>query len=173
MSSLVELITSVGQLAAFPITMSKYKNDRKLIYVNNTFCTLTGYTADECLDKNCRFLQGPDTEEDAINAIRHAFAEKITIFQDLLNYKKNGEAFINRLVLLTFDYDHEKYILGLQHVVEKVSENKYHYSELNDKLLNPIASLLLYAENSTQINADTKEKFLDRLNYISKFIINL
>ena len=61
-----------------------------MVYVSNEFFKHTGYTVEESLGKNCRFLQGPETEENDILQIKLAIKlKKITI--DILNYKKNGE----------------------------------------------------------------------------------
>ena len=57
----------------------------------------TGYTVKESLGKNCGFLQGPETEENDILQIKLAIKLKKKITIDILNYKKNGEKFWNRL----------------------------------------------------------------------------
>ena len=173
MSSLEELIKSIGDIAQFPITLSRYDNERKLIYVNQTFCNLTGYSQDFCIERNCKFLHGPETDPEAIKSMRKAFDDKISVFQDIVNYKKNGEKFINRLVLLTFDYGNAKYILGLQHEVEAVSEKTMHHGELNDKLLNPLSSMLIFAEDVSELDDYIIEKVRERLSYIAAYIQNL
>ena len=43
-----------------------------LVYVNEAFTRLTGYTSDDALGRNCRFLQGPGTEPAAVQRIRDA-----------------------------------------------------------------------------------------------------
>ena len=50
--------------------------DNPLIYVNSGFEQMTGYAASEVLGKNCRFLQGPDTDPAAGNTIRQAIREE-------------------------------------------------------------------------------------------------
>ena len=49
--------------------------------------------------KNCRFLQGPDTDPVAVQAIRDAIAASAPLILDLLNYRKDGTPFWNRLSL--------------------------------------------------------------------------
>ena len=44
--------------------------DMPIIYVNNAFTAMTGYTYDEVVGKNCRFLQGPETHSAAAQEIR-------------------------------------------------------------------------------------------------------
>jgi PAS domain S-box-containing protein len=73
--------------------------DRPIIYVNRGFEFLTGYSRDECMGRNCRFLQGPDTDRSTVDRIRHASHHGEELIVDLLNYRKNGSTFWNRLSL--------------------------------------------------------------------------
>ncbi|MBL0951818.1 MAG: PAS domain-containing protein [Pseudomonas sp.] len=73
--------------------------DRPIIYVNRGFEHLTGYTREECIGRNCRFLQGPDTDRAVVDRIRHATRAGEDLIVDLLNYRKNGTTFWNRLSL--------------------------------------------------------------------------
>jgi phosphoserine phosphatase RsbU/P len=68
-----------------------------LIYVNSGFERLTGYTRESVLGRNCRFLQGPDTEPDVAEAIRKAIADQTECTVEILNYRKDGSPFWNRL----------------------------------------------------------------------------
>ncbi len=68
------------------------------MFVNDAFSKLTGYARDEILGRNCRFLQGPDTDRDDVARIRDAVERRVSIEVDLINYKKNGETFWNRLL---------------------------------------------------------------------------
>jgi len=71
--------------------------DNPLIYVNEGFEKLTGYTAREVLGKNCRFLQGNQTDHAAVEEIRTAIKEQRPCVVELLNHRKDGTAFWNRL----------------------------------------------------------------------------
>jgi len=73
------------------------KPDCPLIYVNKGFEKLTGYSADYTCGANCRFLQGKDTDPSAVEEIRQALNEKRECVVEILNYRKNGEPFWNRL----------------------------------------------------------------------------
>ncbi|WP_218014120.1 PAS domain-containing protein [Rubellimicrobium roseum] len=73
--------------------------DNPVVFVNNAFCRLTGYERDEILGRNCRFLQGPDTDPAALSRIREAIAAVRSIEIDIRNHRKNGEPFWNRLLL--------------------------------------------------------------------------
>ncbi|MFN2371123.1 MAG: PP2C family protein-serine/threonine phosphatase [Candidatus Krumholzibacteriia bacterium] len=71
--------------------------DRPLIYVNEGFERLTGYAAAEVLGRNCRFLQGPDTDADTVQVMRQAMQHGRECTVEILNRRKDGTPFWNRL----------------------------------------------------------------------------
>jgi len=71
--------------------------DNPLIYVNSGFERITGYPAAAVLGKNCRFLQGPDTDPEAAAIIRQAVIEETECTVEILNYRRDGSSFWNRL----------------------------------------------------------------------------
>jgi PAS domain S-box-containing protein len=73
--------------------------DNPVVFVNDAFCRLTGYARDEIIGRNCRFLQGPDTDPAIVARIRDAVAQVTSIETDIRNYRKSGEPFWNRLLL--------------------------------------------------------------------------
>lgn len=73
--------------------------DNPIIYVNRAFTQLTGYTREEILGTNCRFLQGPGTNQDDVAKVRKAIEDRQSIEIDLLNYRKDGTSFWNRLLV--------------------------------------------------------------------------
>ncbi len=73
--------------------------DNPIIFANDAFLKLTGYAREEVIGRNCRFLQGPDTDPQAVAAMRQAIAAGEDIATDLLNYRKDGSTFWNALYL--------------------------------------------------------------------------
>ncbi|HEY1189615.1 MAG TPA: PAS domain S-box protein, partial [Gemmata sp.] len=71
--------------------------DNPLVYVNPGFETMTGYSAAEALGRNCRFLQGKNTDPAAVAAVRTGMREGRPVLVELLNYRKNGSTFWNAL----------------------------------------------------------------------------
>jgi PAS domain S-box-containing protein len=73
--------------------------DNPIVFANPAFLALTGYSADEVLGRNCRFLQGPDTDPAAVAQVRGAIAGRKEVKVQLLNYRKDGSTFWNELYL--------------------------------------------------------------------------
>ena len=71
--------------------------DQPLVFVNDAFCELTGYTAEESIGRNCRFLQGHHTSPEAMRSIGEALRAGRSIAVRLLNYRRDGLAFWNDL----------------------------------------------------------------------------
>lgn len=71
--------------------------DNPIIFANRAFLQMTGYALDEIVGANCRFLQGPDTDQETVSSVREAIASRKDIAVEILNYRKNGAAFWNAL----------------------------------------------------------------------------
>ncbi len=71
--------------------------DQPIVLANRAFLELTGYTAEEIIGSNCRILQGKGTSPIAVAAIRCALLEQRETTVELLNYRKDGAPFWNRL----------------------------------------------------------------------------
>ncbi len=71
--------------------------DNPMIFVSDEFAGQTGYTPEEAIGRNCRFLQGPDTDPHAVEAVRQALRAQTRFTIDILNYRKDGSPFLNRL----------------------------------------------------------------------------
>ena len=85
---IVQQAVQVGVLITDP-----NQPDNPITYVNQAFELSTGYAKAEILGKNCRFLQGPDTDPDSVTQLRNAIAEHRSCTVTLKNYRKNGIEF--------------------------------------------------------------------------------
>ncbi|MDJ0643396.1 MAG: PAS domain-containing protein [Erythrobacter sp.] len=74
-------------------------DDIPIVFANRAFRRLTGYSEEEILGRNCRFLQGPKTDAEPVARIREAIANEDVVVVELLNYRKNGTTFWNALHL--------------------------------------------------------------------------
>lgn len=80
--------------------------DNPVVFVNESFVRLTGYPKEEIIGRNCRFLQGPDSDPKTIRALHDAVERMQPIEVDIRNYRKDGEPFWNRLLMApVFDAD--------------------------------------------------------------------
>jgi PAS domain S-box-containing protein len=80
--------------------------DNPVVFANDSFCRLTGYDRNEIVGRNCRFLQGPETDPATVRAIHDAVERVEAIEIDIRNHRKNGEPFWNRLLMApVFDAD--------------------------------------------------------------------
>jgi PAS domain S-box-containing protein len=71
--------------------------DCPLVYVNPAFVEITGYAAEDAVGRNCRFLQGAESDQQTITRIREALARGEGFNEDIYNYRKDGSGFWNAL----------------------------------------------------------------------------
>lgn len=81
------------------IIITEATEDNPIVYVNPAFTQITGYTEEETLGRNCRFLQGPETDQVIVQHIQQAITERREIKTLLKNYRKDGSWFWNQLIL--------------------------------------------------------------------------
>lgn len=84
--------------------------DNPIVFVNRAFLDLTLYEEAEAVGRNCRFLQGPQTDPATVTEIRNAIADERAVALDILNYKADGTPFWNALYLGPI-FDHEGQLL--------------------------------------------------------------
>jgi PAS domain S-box-containing protein len=75
------------------------QEDNPIIFSNRAFSELTGYSQDELIGRNCRLLQGPETDPAVIDRIRQAIHEQRPSAENILNYRKDGSSFWNALFI--------------------------------------------------------------------------
>ncbi len=90
--------------------------DNPIIECNAAFIELTGYTRDEIIGRNCRFLAGEGTEPWLTDALRVGIKSGQPVMAEILNYKKDGSPFRNALMIAPiFDADgNVEFFLGSQ-----------------------------------------------------------
>ncbi len=67
--------------------------DNPIVYANGAFEEMSGYQLPEIIGRNCRFMQGPDTDPEAVAKIRAAIEDFEPVAVELLNYRKDGSTF--------------------------------------------------------------------------------
>ncbi|MXP64323.1 PAS domain-containing protein [Roseomonas sp. M0104] len=71
------------------------QHDNPIVFANRAFQDLTGYREDEIVGRNCRFLQGAQTDREVVAEMREAVAEQRPLSVEVLNYKRDGTPFWN------------------------------------------------------------------------------
>lgn len=92
------------------------EQDNILIYVNPAFERMTGYSSEEILYQDCRFLQAGDRDQPSLQLIRETLREGGRCREILRNYRKDGTPFWNELSLSTIKNadDGQTYFIGVQ-----------------------------------------------------------
>lgn len=92
------------------------EQDNILIYVNAAFERMTGYSSEEVLYQDCRFLQAGDRDQPSLARIREALRNNVSCREIMRNYRKDGTPFWNELSLSTVTNadDGLTYFIGVQ-----------------------------------------------------------
>ncbi|MFG0852730.1 histidine kinase famiy protein [Pseudomonas sp. FYR_2] len=75
------------------------RDDNPIIFANRAFLEMTGYGLEEIIGRNCRFLQGPETDASIVDTLRDSIAQRVDIATEILNYRKDGSSFWNALFI--------------------------------------------------------------------------
>lgn len=95
-----DLVMQALEATNISVTISDLtRQDQPLVFVNQAFCDTTGYSRKDVIGKNCRFLQGEDTDPEVVKAIRDAITAGKPLSIQITNYRKDGEPFENMLDL--------------------------------------------------------------------------
>ena len=169
---LLEEIMKIGD--SFPICLTIVdikKSERPCLYVNSKFEKYTGYSKDEVLGKNLSLLQGPETDIETIHFMRKCFQQNEACIQDIINYTKSGDLFLNRLMMIPIEaiYNGKKdtFYLGFQHNMTDIKGLKPEESlmrvksaEINHIVKNSLAIVFGKILNPKNTIKDSKEMFL-------------
>jgi PAS domain S-box-containing protein len=139
-----ELLKLMIETSNDGIVVAEQEGDENiLIYANQAFQLLTGYSTDDILYQDCRFLQGDDRDQPGLAAIRQAIKNFQPCRQIIRNYRKDGSAFWNELSITPVfnDADQLTYYIGIQKDVtvqveasERVHELEAEIANLKDQL---------------------------------------
>ena len=111
------------------------REDNPMIYLNDRFEALTGYS--NVIGENCRFLQGKGTDPEARAALREAIDARRPVSVDILNYRQDGQKFWNRLDVAPI-HDEEGEVTNFVGFQREITERKVRERRL--EVLNRILS---------------------------------
>lgn len=135
--------------------------DNPLVYVNDSFLKLTGYTRDEVVNNNCRFLQGPETDPHTLQEIRNALEAKKPITVELINYKKDGSKFWNHLTISPVYNDRKELVnyVAVQRDVTHYRDMELHLKN-KEKEVNALKKAVQLLKERVQEQEDTIGSFI-------------
>lgn len=98
------------------VVTNPFLDDNPIVYVNEAFTRSTGYARSASVGRNCRFLQGEDTDKANVDKLRNAIENEQTVTVDIVNYRASGEKYLNRLVVspLHDAAGNLQYFIGIQ-----------------------------------------------------------
>ncbi|RYG65188.1 PAS domain-containing protein [bacterium] len=135
-----QLAVAVSTLSSGVIITDATIPDDPIIYANDGFCSLTGYAPAEILGRNCRFLQGPDTDPVAVQEMREAIAQRRSHECILLNYRRDGSPFLNEIIINPV-FDGEGKLTSFVGVEHDVTEREQSRQSLEEKVQERTADL--------------------------------
>ena len=108
--------------------VDNFDGEMRIIYANPAFYQLTGYSPEEVLGINCRFLQNEDRDQPGLEEIRQAIKEQRACTVELRNYRKDGSLFWNELTVapLYNDVGELTHFVGMQKDVTDRKNAEYH-----------------------------------------------
>ncbi|MBK6801394.1 PAS domain-containing protein [Novosphingobium sp.] len=103
------------------------QQDNPIVACNEAFIELTGYAREEILGRNCRFLRGERTEPEQTAMLREAVSASRPVMVELINYRKDGSAFRNAVMIAPlFDEKGElAYFLGSQMAIDDSGDSRH------------------------------------------------
>jgi PAS domain S-box-containing protein/putative nucleotidyltransferase with HDIG domain len=157
-----ELAVAVSSLTSGVTITNPNLPDNPIIFANPGFYAVTGYSAEDVIGYNCRFLQGPDTDRATVQKIRLCIEERRIFTGVLRNYRKDGTSFLNELIINpVFDEKGELVsFVGLQNDVteredarqvleERVQERTAELADSQIEILNRLARAAEYRDDNT------------------------
>ncbi|NCU11703.1 MAG: PAS domain-containing protein [Sphingomonadaceae bacterium] len=120
-----EELISNSKVAA--VVSDPRQKDNPIVACNQAFMDLTGYPREEIVGRNCRFLRGERTEPEQTAMLREAVAESRPVMVELINYKKDGTAFRNAVMIAPlFDAKGDlTYFLGSQMAIDDSGASRH------------------------------------------------
>ncbi|GAB2177777.1 ATP-binding protein [Dongia sp. agr-C8] len=91
------LASTVASVTSGVVICDARQPDQPIVFVNAAFTRITGYAAAEAMGRNCRFLQGRDTDRETVERMRRAISVGRAVTVTLRNYRKDGRTFWNEV----------------------------------------------------------------------------
>lgn len=143
--------------------------DNPIVMANKAFLDSMGFTVDQVIGRNCRFLQGPDTDPETVRQIRQAIIDEQDLTVEILNYRKDGSPFWNELYLSPIYDDDDELVYYFASQQDVSARRRMHDLEAAENVL--LREIEHRAKNALALvqgivrlsQADTVTEFADRV----------
>lgn len=181
-NSALDKIIQVGDAFLDCFTVVDVNDEhRPCIYANGRFFEHTGYRVNEVLGRNLSFLQGKETDSNAVDYIRLSLSAKEAICIDIANYRRDGTTFMNRLVMLPITKHDRNFYISFQNILPgNISDLKQlplsSNAEIQHILNNSLSQLMLSQDVADTGDVDLSlqtQDFVETFNEINHFCLNI
>ncbi|MFS0807343.1 PAS domain-containing protein [Shouchella sp. 1P01AA] len=147
--------------------------DNPIIFINQGFTDITQYHLEEVMGKNCRFLQGENTNKEDLKKISESLQRSGSFKAEILNYKKDGTPFWNELTIdpAKNNKDDKTYFVGVQKDITKRKMTELAYLETIkgfDLLALPVVPLMNDIAIMSIVGTFTKARVNNQMANIKK-----
>lgn len=174
----LELIKKTLDSTAIGVTITDPSlKDNPIIYVNQGFLALTQYSKEEVIGRNCRFLQGAETDPGTVKKIKASLLEKKVVSIEIKNCKKDGSYFWNELFIepIFIESEEKHYFIGFQKDITKQKKYQLDLERSLEKIeelstpIVPISKNISILPLIGQLTTERSESILQKTTeYISK-----
>jgi PAS domain S-box-containing protein len=135
-----------------------------ITYVNDEFCALTGYDRDEVLGRNCRFLQGPASDDETVATLREAIDRGEPVSVDIVNYRRSGVAFWNEVDITPVEDASGEVVqyVGFQRDVTERTRRKQLLDVMNRVLRHNLRNEMTFILGAVSGSSDTEAPMVRR-----------
>ncbi|AHF98579.1 histidine kinase [Halostagnicola larsenii XH-48] len=156
--------------------------DNPLVYINDTYRELTGYGFEDIVGENCRILQGPDSDPDAVGEMRAAIDDERPVTVELKNYRKDGSEFWNEVTIAPVYDDRGELTnyVGFQNDItarkeaeleaERRTEELEYTLERVEGLIQDVTDAVAGSETRTELEAAVCERIVEESAYDGAWI---
>ncbi|MFC4540643.1 PAS domain S-box protein [Halosolutus amylolyticus] len=165
------------EAAPIGITMTDpTQPENPIVYANDAFERITGYSSDEYLGRNCRFLQGEGTDPEAVERLHAAVDAEEPVSVELRNYREDGTPFWNQVTLAPVENDAGAvtHFVGFQQDVTERTETERRlrererqlerYQEYTDDVLDALDDIFFVIDAGGSLQR-WNERFVEAMSY--------
>ena len=119
----LRLFKQVIENINYGVLITTADDHNTLIYVNDEFTNITGYSKEEVIGKNCKFLQKDDLQAKEIHILKEGLKNRKKVQVEIRNYKKDGTLFYN-LLSVSPVYDYENNLTNFVGIQKDITVDK-------------------------------------------------